>query len=121
MSWKAANPHDFIGRVVATGHCVRLVQEACGAPHTSRWRPGRRVRGGDVEHGTAIATFGGGRYQNKTDGSSHAAIFIAEEAHGLSVIDQWRGHPTAHRVIRFKGGEGTANNDGDRFFTIEEA
>jgi hypothetical protein len=117
----AADPERYRGRVVANGHCVRFVQAVIpGMPHTSAWRRGRAVRGGQVAKGTAIATFGGAppRYQNRTDGSSHAAIFIEEVPAGLQVWDQWVGQPVAQRTIRFRRGEGRAVNDGDAFYVI---
>jgi hypothetical protein len=122
MSWIADNPESYAGQRVGSGHCVGYVQEACGAPHTSRWRQGRKVRGGDVAPGTAIATFDpSGRYGNHVDGRSHAAIFIEELPGGLHVWDQWLRHPVSKRVIRFKGSEGRPVNNGDAFAVIEEA
>jgi hypothetical protein len=122
MAWVAPNPARYAGQVVDTGHCVRLTQIAAGAPHTSRWARGSKVRGNPVAPGTAIATFSvNGRYENRTDGSSHAAIFVAEESGGLRVWDQWTGHPVAQRTIRWHGGQGKKSNDGDQFFVIEEA
>ncbi|HSR76407.1 MAG TPA: BPSL0067 family protein [Xanthobacteraceae bacterium] len=118
-----ADPARFDGRVVDNGHCVRFVQIHANMPHTSAWRRGPQVRGSEVARGTVIATFGGTppRYQNRTDGSSHAAVFSSELPHGLSVWDQWRGQPVHNRVIRFRGGQGRAVNDGDAFFTVETA
>jgi len=112
---------DFAGRSVDTGHCVRFCQVATpGLPHTSQWRKGRKVRGGEVPAGTVIATFNSqGRYANALDGSSHAAILIAEQDDGLLVWDQWVGHPVQRRVIRFRDGHGTAANDGSRFYVVE--
>jgi hypothetical protein len=123
MSWIADNPESYAGQRVHNGQCVRFVQECAGAPHTSRWRQGRKVRGGDVERGTVIATFGktSGKYENRTDGSSHAAIFIEETEAGLLCWDQWLRHPVAQRLIRFKGGQGRAVNDADQFFVVERA
>lgn len=121
MPFVAENPGGYAGRVVGSGHCVAFVQESAKAPHTSAWRAGEKVRGAvGLPAGVAIATFGpGGRYENRMDGSSHAAILIAELADGLSVFDQWKGHPVAQRVIRFKNGAGDAVNDGSRFRVIE--
>lgn len=122
MPWIAPNPGRYAGQVVHTGHCVRFVQEAARAPHTSHWRRGAKVRGNSVAIGTAIATFSAaGRYENATDGRSHAAILIAEESGGLRVWDQWTGHPVAPRTIRWHGGQGKASNDGDAFYVIEGA
>ena len=40
--------------------------------------------------GTAIATFDpDGRYGNHTDGRSHTAIYLGQDATGIRVIDQW--------------------------------
>lgn len=120
MAWVAANPARYAGQVIDTGHCVRFVQTAAGAPHTSRWRRGTRVRGAAVAPGTAIATFDPSEtYGNHTDGRSHAAILVAEQGDGLRVWDQWKGHPVGQRTIRWRGGQGTANNDGDAYFVIE--
>jgi len=118
----APNPQRFAGQVVPNGHCVAFVRAASGAPHTSLWRRGAKVRGNRslVTPGAAIATFGGNpaRYQNRTDGSSHTAILIAETIAGLRVWDQWIGRPVAERTIQFRNGRGTANNDGDAYFLI---
>jgi hypothetical protein len=120
MSWIAPNPGRYAGNVVGTGHCVVFVQQAASLPHTSQWRRGIRVRGAGVLPGTAIATFSAeGRYENRTDGSSHAAILIAELKNGLRVWDQWTDHPVAERTIRWGGGK--PSNDGEAFFVIESA
>jgi hypothetical protein len=116
--YRAADPERYRGQKVGSGHCVAFVQSAAAAPHTSNWRPGKLVRGGNVERGTAIATFQGGVYTNRTNGDSHAAILLAEETGGLRVLDQWLGRPVHERVIRFKHGQGTPNNDGDQFYVI---
>jgi hypothetical protein len=120
MAWRCDDPERHRGRVVDNGECVRFCQIATpGLPHTSRWRRGRQARGSALEPGTVIATFDGDLYTNRTDGSSHAAIFISELGHGLRVWDQWRGHPVSERTIRFRGGQGKPVNDGDRFHVVE--
>lgn len=119
MPWIVEGYEDFIGQVAANGQCVRLLQE-CGLPHTSQWRAGEKVRGSGCERGTAIATFSAaGRYENRTDGTSHAAIFLEELPDGLKVVDQWSGHHTQERVIHYRGGNGRRVNDGDAFCVIE--
>jgi hypothetical protein len=66
-----------------------------------------------------IATFDpSGRYANATDGSSHAAILISATAAGLVVADQWVGQPVHTRTIRFKGGNGPACDDADRYYVV---
>jgi hypothetical protein len=120
MSFVVEDPGRHSGRAVANGHCVRYVQEAGGVPHSSRWRRGEKVRGSGAAPGTVIATFDpNGLYGNHTDGSSHAAVLIAEEDTGLRVWDQWVGHPVSQRVIRFRGGQGRKVNDGDQFHIVE--
>ena len=122
MSWIAPDPASYAGKGEGSGHCVAFVQAAAHAPHTSYWRRGVKVRGNQVATGTAIATFSrDGRYENRLDGASHAAILIAQVDGGLHVWDQWKGHPVSQRTIRWKGGQGTANNDADQFYTIESA
>jgi hypothetical protein len=121
MAWAADDPEAYLGQLVANGQCVRYVQVCAKCPHTSKWKPGVKVRGNEIEFGTAIATFDpDGRYGNHTDGRSHAAIYIEENDAGLLVIDQWVGHPVSERIIRFRGGNGKWVNDGDRFYVIEE-
>jgi hypothetical protein len=124
MSFLAKGPRAYSGEVIGNGHCVPYVQLVADAPHTSRWRRGERVRdAGVVPVGTVIATFGGDppRYQNRTDGSSHAAVLIDCGTSGLQVWDQWVGHPVAQRTIRYKNGTGLACDDGDQYFIVEPA
>ena len=91
-------------------------------PPTSQWRRGVRVRGGDLPEGRPIATFdANGRYANATDGTSHAAILLAEITNGLRVVDQWRGQPAHVRIIRFQGGRVLPADDGDVYHAIEVA
>jgi hypothetical protein len=123
MTWYAANPDDYAGRVVGDGHCVAFVQASAGVPRTAEWRRGERVRTSpeDLRH-QAIATFDpNGRYGNRTDGWSHAAILIARRDDGLLVWDQWVGQPVHQRLIRYRAGQGQAVNDGDAFHVITTA
>ena len=117
-----ASQHDrHMGSVVGTGHCVPWVREATGAPITTQWRRGARVRDNpDTPRGTAIATFDAdGRYGNHTDGRSHAAVLIAVRENGLAVVDQWVGQVVHQRVIQFRNGRGDPANDGDAFYVVE--
>ena len=120
MTFVAKDPHQYVGRVVDNGQCVRFCQIAAGAGNTSTWRKGARVHDSAVLRGTVIATFNErGRYANATDGSSHAAIYLAETERGLLVLDQWVGRTVAERVISFRACKGPAVNDGDRYHVVE--
>lgn len=123
MSYVAKNPDSYRGTVVGTGHCVPYVQEASSAPVTAMWTRGEPAKGNaTLAKGTAIATFSSeGKYTNSLDGTSHAAIYISQDAVGLTVWDQWKGQPVHERTIRFHGdGSGVKPvNNGDCFYVIE--
>ena len=104
-------------RVVGDGECVAYVKVAAGAPHTSQWRRGALAKGAAIPSGTAIATFDPNeQYGDHTDGRSHAAIYLSQNAEGLIVCDQWRGHVVHQRTIRF--GEGQPVDNGNEFHVI---
>lgn len=58
-------------------------------PHTAAWQRGALVKGNvNMVPGTAIATFDpSGKYGNHTDGRSHAAIYLGQDATGIQVLD----------------------------------
>jgi len=118
MPYVALAPENFSGQVVGSGQCVAFVQTAAKAPLTAFWKQGINVRGASLAKGTAIATFQDGKYQNRLNGDSHAAIYTRQDATGIYVWEQWTNHPVSERHIRFKGGKGTPNNDGDAYFVI---
>jgi hypothetical protein len=118
MSYVAGNPGHFNGQVVGDGQCVAFVKAAAGAPQTALWKEGALVRGAAIAPGTAVATFQGGQYTN-TPGSSHAAIYVSQDAGGLVVWDQWKGQAVHQRPIQFRGQVGSPVNDGDAFYVIE--
>jgi hypothetical protein len=115
------------GRSVGSGSCVAYVYHVTDLPHTSQWRQGERVRDANPPAETPIATFGAnGRYENRSDGTSHAAVLIAVRADGLQVWDQWIGRTlpgegVQQRLIRFKGGQGLPVDDGDAYYTVHVA
>ncbi|HEY1441386.1 MAG TPA: BPSL0067 family protein [Mycobacterium sp.] len=122
MSFIIHEPEQYVGRVIANGHCVRFLQEAGRLPHTSQWRRGARVKNLSLARGTCIATFDAdGLYANDTAGASHAAVFLDQVSDGLVVYDCWVDQPVAQRTIRFKGGRDKPVNDGDQYHVIEVA
>lgn len=123
QSYVASEPGKFVGQSVGNGQCVAFVKAAAGTPATSFWKEGIKVRGNgsSLKAGTAIATFTDGAYPSHVTGN-HAAIFISETSDGIWVYDQWKSatstQPVHKRLIRFRGGVGSASNDGDRFSVI---
>jgi hypothetical protein len=79
--------------------CVELIKGLLGAPSTSLWREGRRLKpnADRIEPGTAIATFVNGRYPSHQGrrGSKHAAIFLRASEAGIYVLDQFAHQKTA--------------------------
>ena len=110
---------SFVGQSVGSGQCVALVQAADPAVGLTRtWAQGGQVQGNtSLVPGTVIATFNGqGQYANAMDGSSHAAIYLGQNAQGIQVLDQWAGSPAAYRTIRWSGA--TAANTGSSFYVV---
>jgi hypothetical protein len=106
------------------GQCVALVQHYAGAPVTSTWKEGAAVKGQTLlAKGTAIATFIGGKYPNKAHGN-HAALYISQDATGITVMDQWtKKKKVGPRILRFQGKDKNGNfidasNNGDAFSVI---
>lgn len=76
-------PFSLIRRSsVGKGECGPLVQQATSAPSTPFWKRGALVQGAtSLKPGAAIATFdASGRYGNHTAGTSHAAIYLGQDA-----------------------------------------
>lgn len=131
MPYVAGDPERWAGGPqVGSGECVALVQQATGAPLTSEWRRGTLVQGNlTLVPGTAIATFGpDDRYGSRTDGSSHAAIYLGQDEGGIYIIDQWnvraggnivRRRSPATRYIPFDD-PNRAQVDQGRFYHVVE-
>ncbi|WP_081822236.1 BPSL0067 family protein [Acidocella facilis] len=131
MPYIAQNPNAFLGQSVGDGQCVALVEKAANTPHDKAWSRGILVKGAIVAPGTIIATFDAkGRYGNHTDGTSHAAIYLGQNADGIQVIDQWvdvhngkrRPHVAQPRTIRWKQFEGKNAkpvNIGDDYYVVQ--
>lgn len=117
MPFICANPESYAGRIIGDGQCVAFVKAASGAPNSSIWSEGDKVRGSELTLGTAIATFTAGRYPSNAQGN-HAAIYVEQSSEGIVVWDQWNGQPVHKRTIRFRDGQGSASNDGDRYSVI---
>ena len=85
-----------------------------------------------IAPGTAIATFDAdGRYGNHTDGRSHAAIYLGQDASGIQVLDQWVGRnrdsqgrlvvapkPVSERTIKFLKTPRIETN-GDNYYVVD--
>lgn len=89
--------HNMVG----SKQCVALVQIYAGLPSTTLWRQGEAVVGNPtLKKGTAIATFVNGRYANRSHGN-HAALFLAQGANGIYIMDQWKTKSTGKISSRF--------------------
>lgn len=133
MTYIAATPRAYIGQSVGSGQCVALTQKAANMPRTAAWRRDVVVKGNtSISPGTIIATFDtDGRYGNHTDGRSHAAIYLGQDANGIQVLDQWMGHstdmrgekiitphPVSQRTIRFTP-QPRPENVGGNYYVVE--
>ena len=45
-----------------------------------------------IAEGTAIVTFVGGKYPNKSSGNN-AAYYVSQDATGINIMDQWSNGP----------------------------
>ena len=97
---------SFAGQSAGSGQCVALVQAADPAvglpgpgPRASRSRATPYWRRAPLSRpSTANANM-----RHATGGSSHAAIYLGQNAQGIQVLDQWAGSPAAYRTIRWSG------------------
>lgn len=115
---------QYLGQAVGSGECVALIQIADSTVGLTRtWAPGNQVQGNtELRPGTAIATFGdSGRYENRRDGSSHAAIYLGQNAQGIQVMDQWAGQEAAYRTIPWTNRSGKAADTGSAFRVVTHA
>lgn len=121
----ATNYSQYLNQYVGTGQCVALVQAAdSNVGLTATWTQGSAVQGNtSLQPGTVIATFGAnGTYTNSTDGSSHAAVYLGQNAQGIQVEDQWLGHPASIRTIAWSSTTSSyAANNGSAFYIVSHA
>jgi hypothetical protein len=85
-------------RIYGNGQCAVFVEMVTNAPRVHSWRKGLKVLGNGsmIQPGTVIATFNSsGIYPNMPHGN-HAALFVSENGHAITVIDQWHGKTTSH-------------------------
>ena len=120
MAYIAANPSKLEGESVGNGHCVAFARQTALMPHTSTWKRGELVQGNNrIRLGSAIATLDEkNSYGNKTDGTSHVAIYLGQDALGIQVLDQWVGQSVSKRTIYFKNAPRKVN-DGRNYYVVE--
>ncbi len=117
MAFVATNASSYADKVVGDGECVAFVKECSGAPVTTKWVPGVKVKDNDVASGTAIATFKDGKYPSQK--GYHVRSLSVRMTKRIVVWDQWKGQPVHKRTIGFMAGEGKPSNDGDAYSVIE--
>lgn len=111
-------------QLVGNGQCVTFVHAVVTIPPASLWRQGDTVKDNKTMlPGTIIATFDNkGRYGDRTDGSSHAAIYLFQTSSGIVVLDQWSGRtkqPPHQRLIHFRSGQGLSVDDGSQYHVVK--
>ena len=124
IGFVATDYNQYLGQAVGSGQCVALVQAADPSVGlTATWRQGDAVQGNaSLSPGTVIATFDqNGRYANATDGSSHAAIYLGQNAQGIQVEDQWAGHAASIRTIYWNNPAGVGADTGTAFHVVTHA
>jgi hypothetical protein len=104
--------------------CVDFVRHATLAPPTTSWRRGIRVGdawSGQIQRGTAIATFDDTSKYPSDGFGKHAAIYLSHTKDSIQVLDQWDDQgEVRQRSIWFHRPKGTRrSNDADAFFVIE--
>ncbi len=113
---------SYLGRSVGTGQCVALVRAAQpGLGPSSTWNAGAPIQGNTaLSAGTPIATFDAAdRYANALDGSSHAALYLSQDAKGITVLDQWAGSAAAIRTIPWTNKTGLPANTASAFRVVK--
>ncbi len=118
----ASGYSHYLGTAVGSGQCVALLQAADSSVGlTATWTKGAAVQGNtSLQPGTAIATFGSnGTYTNSLDGSSHAAIYLGQNASGIQVQDQWAGQVAHVRTIPWTNSySAKAASNGSAFYVV---
>jgi hypothetical protein len=112
--------HGRLKGECATGVQVVFARAKKPLGLTRTWKQGKKVRGGKIRPGVAIASFRNGTYSQ-----DHAAVLIEERPDGLWVWDQFNttrsGNPKpwGKRLLRFSAPAGDHSNNGNHFYTIE--
>lgn len=101
--------------------CVALVQAVSEATRTVEWKQGKKVleaQPGEIPPGTVIATFDlQGKYPLT---ARHAAIYVAHNASGIEVYDQWvKQGMVKKRIIRLKNLPRRDVNDAKYYYVVE--
>ena len=117
------------GSAVARGMPIKkLAERPIGVPLDARWRQGARVQGNmNIAPNTVIATFDSdGRHGNHSDHTSHAAIYLGQDAQGIQVIGQFKEHSADRplflyphkRTLRFGQAHDSISNRGEYFYVV---
>ncbi|WP_082910882.1 BPSL0067 family protein [Magnetospirillum moscoviense] len=109
--------------------CVALVKHATPelqGLRASDWKEGEKIKGaGDppLKPGTALATFEGGKYQNKSTGN-HAVVFdrYGEEngKKGMYVLEQAHNFPAREKFIPFGDPKGKPIYQAEKYSVIRK-
>jgi hypothetical protein len=114
------------GHFVGNGQCAVFVQGVTHAPNVHDWRPGLKVLGNGhlITPGTAIATFNSHHVYPNMNHGNHAALFLSEDGHSITVIDQYHGKHSHYPGVSTYSHGGTGNDhhmtgDPNFYYVIE--
>jgi hypothetical protein len=114
---------------VDSGECVAFIKKEVAAltkssAHIS-WKRGKIVKGNPrVTPGTAIGFFDENGDYASAPGKSHVAIFVSQDAKGITVWHQYHGKSVHRAVLYFKSANPhhhfrSESMNGDNFYVIE--
>ena len=104
--------------------CVEFIRQATAAQSPAGWKMGKKIseaRPGEIQRGTAIATFDSNNKYPVDSKGKHAAIYLEHNVTRMLVLDQWNDQgEVKQRPIAFARPAGTKrSNDADTFYVIE--
>lgn len=127
MSYRCADYNKYLAGhhyVGGSEECARFVQAVTNAPIVHDWVRGQKVlgNGASIPAGTVIATFNhSGKYPNMNHGN-HAALFLSENGHTITVVDQYKGSggvKVSHYVKQGQGDEHHMTGDPEYYYVVE--
>jgi hypothetical protein len=113
--------------IYGNGQCAVFVEMVTNAPKVHFWTRGIPVlnNGHLIQPGTVIATFNSEKVYPNMPHGNHAALFVSENGHSITVIDQWHGksHSHAPGISRYThigtGNDHNMTGDPSYYYVVE--